>query len=118
MELQHDGIWKFKCGICEELFESKNKVTSHRMSVHHAPKVVPEKAPKKDPTPKICDICGKTVQSLTYHKKSYHVNDKIPCPHCGKTFKSQQSVYHHIGKRFRLLTLGILGQLRLGLLTF
>ena len=26
----HENIWKLKCGLCEELFESKQKVQSHR----------------------------------------------------------------------------------------
>ena len=32
----HMGNWKFKCGICEDVFDTKDEIRSHRMKKHLA----------------------------------------------------------------------------------
>ena len=32
----NDGNWKYKCGICEDVFDTKDEIRSHRMKKHLA----------------------------------------------------------------------------------
>ena len=75
IENSHFGKWKYKCGLCELIFDQKDEIKSHRAKVHtvkREPNSIKkdgagssagenqdgEKSPKKKIAPKICDICG------------------------------------------------------------
>ena len=34
----HMGNWKYKCGICEDIFDTKDEIRSHRMKKHGSSK--------------------------------------------------------------------------------
>ena len=100
MDSVHFGKWKHKCGLCEELFDQKDEIKSHRAKVHTTKTIKKEatfedttdsgaKGSKKKIAPKICDICGKTVYGLTTHRKNHHesINENIACPECGNTYR-------------------------------
>ena len=111
----HANIWKLKCGQCEEMFDTKQKVQSHKQKVHYK---LPEHFPvnkgtgiPKDQKQKFCELCGKIVQSLTYHIKNYHMDQNLTCQHCGKTYKSQLSLSHHIGNVHEKVACSICGEM-------
>ena len=77
VENTHFGKWKYKCGLCELIFDQKDEIKSHRAKVHTVKREPNnakkdggtgngsagenqdgEKSPKKKIAPKICDICG------------------------------------------------------------
>ena len=97
MDSVHFGKWKHKCGLCEELFDQKDEIKSHRAKVHTTKTIKKEatfednsdssaKGSKKKIAPKICDICGKTVYGLTTHRKNHHesINENIATSSSGK----------------------------------
>ncbi len=105
VEKEHLGVWKFKCGLCEKLFDAKEEIKSHRMRVHNAKNGRArggggDNRKKDDAGPKVCDVCGKEVINLTLHRRSHHesanVNASVACPECGKMYKSNVSLSHHI----------------------
>lgn len=51
-----------------------------------------------------CDICFKwfsTVKSLWYHKKFFHIDEKLECEECHKVFASKPSLTEHINRKHR-----------------
>ena len=74
VETVHFGKWKYKCGLCENLFDQKDEIKSHRAKIHTVKPLKKEEGDtsitqaKKKIAPKICDICGKTVYGLTTHR--------------------------------------------------
>ena len=50
----HQNIWKFKCGICNNLFDTKKDRLAHKVKIH---KVENKKK-------MFCDICGGLYANL------------------------------------------------------
>ncbi|XP_066252871.1 zinc finger protein 675-like [Euwallacea similis] len=72
----------YKCGECEQLFNSKLKLYNHRRSEHVSPGV--------------CNVCGVVVRAdnLSKHIK-LHSETPIKCKECGKVFKNSESLRSH-----------------------
>lgn len=71
-----------KCRFCVRIFYSNDDVASHEEVIH-----------KNE-----CHLCGKVfsgINKLRGHFRSVHVNKTFQCIHCGKKFKSEQSLAYH-----------------------
>ena len=76
------------CEDCGKICKSQSALISHRKNVHGPPiKKVP-----KVPVP--CEICGKMVTALRYHKKVTHEDFPIPCEVCGEMMKKSKMRRH------------------------
>jgi uncharacterized C2H2 Zn-finger protein len=100
IEAAHAGKWLFKCGVCAKLFDVKEDITKHRSKDHrvHVDRIraITRKVPKAT---KVCDICGKAIKyGLDRHMWMKHdnINENVPCPECGKTFRKQELLSAHI----------------------
>ena len=75
------GNEKHTCHHCQLVFKTKARLDKHIKWVH-------EKTP--------CDQCGELVGNLSRHIISVHEDQKHPCVHCGRIFKSKDQLQKHI----------------------
>ena len=91
-----------QCGQCEKMLENRMKLTQH-MKVEHGKQV--KKAVAKT---SFCDLCGKTVGSLSLKKHLAICNGTgkrrsrgrmvVTCEVCGKVFKKSYNLKVHMTK--------------------
>ena len=95
----HLGVWKYKCGFCQTLFDEAKLLKSH-VSYTHLGKVrkvrTSTKKPKTEPLDKVCEECGKHVRDLNGHILQVHRDLKLPCPHCPILSKNPAKLKRHI----------------------
>ena len=96
---KHEG---FRCGFCQEVFETMADKNDHRKQIHLSkPKSdenpIPEK--KVDNTDHLCVECGKVFAhkaGLWMHKKTVHdPAEEWPCEYCGKVFPTRDDFSLH-----------------------
>ena len=98
----HYGIWKYKCGFCEFIFDKEKECLKHTRAIHRIkqiknPKLEKEKKPKK--ISGICYECGSTANNISNHMNYYHGSkDPIPCQQCEQLFYSNSRLNKHIKK--------------------
>ena len=83
---KHNGIYKYVCGFCDEIFDTVELRQHHRGTCSNR-------------TESVCDICGKSVNK-PYMKKHYETNhaenQQVECDKCpGKLFRSLTALKHH-----------------------
>ena len=96
----HYGIWKYKCGFCEFIFDKEQECLKHTRATHRQrrkeiqnPKLDKEK-PKK--TSGICEECGSTTNNISYHMNYFHVSkDPITCTQCEQVFYGKSKLNKH-----------------------
>ena len=95
----HLGVWKYKCGFCQTLFDESRLLKSH-ISYTHLGKVrkirTSTKKIKTESLDKVCEECGKNVRDLTGHIMQVHQDLKLPCPHCPILSKNPAKLKRHI----------------------
>jgi len=95
----HLGVWKYKCGFCQTLFDETRLLKSH-ISYTHLGKVrkirTSTKKIKTESFDKVCEECGKNVRDLTGHIMQVHQDLKLPCPHCPILSKNPAKLKRHI----------------------
>ena len=70
---QHYGIWSYKCGFCEESFQTQLACKKHAKKAHRTRKKYtgrPKKVVVKNPERCICDECGNSYRDK-YALKSH-----------------------------------------------
>ena len=78
-EVQH------KCTYCEEVFENKNDLGKHNLSVHNAGFT--------------CEYCGNTYHNATIlavHTQIHTLPSKFSCTFCPKTFQRRSQLNEHL----------------------
>lgn len=83
----HEGVRKYKCPICSNVFGSNSELKSHQ-DTH------------TDPRPFQCDQCGRTFISqkhLYHHRKYHHTANGLRqlCKLCNKYFSSPSVLKRH-----------------------
>lgn len=94
VKIEHAGIFKFKCGFCEKLFDNESALECHLRIAHNS----------KTNFGNICHKCGKSFsnkESLYGHIKYVHtppeeMESECVCDICGKTFATEQSLKRHV----------------------
>lgn len=85
----HTKECPFKCQSCDQVFENKSKLNSHRKLDHEV------KRPRKSWW--TCSICHKPVRHMTNHKRIHHLNQKaFSCAKCGRSFKLRHGLVTHM----------------------
>ena len=86
---QHGDVWKYVCGICPELFDTKGMAASHKGKSHEFDVTVNGKE---------CDICLRIVSNLPKHKQNRHNNNQRDyiCDKCPKSYKDSKGLYRHL----------------------
>ena len=124
VKIKHSGIWKYRCGHCEDLFDENEELLKHSESFHpkktqKTRKIVTEEERKiKEKEGKIydskrgqwikpwvpkgmkkypgfCDLCAKMSQDIEYHMYYQHHTDPVQCNECKKTFKNRETLWGH-----------------------
>ncbi|KAG5669521.1 hypothetical protein PVAND_017408 [Polypedilum vanderplanki] len=73
---------KFECNFDGKTFYTKNKLYIHMTKCHQ--------------TIEECKICGKKVKILYQHVKQIHLNKKVQCHLCIKTFNNKNYLNQHL----------------------
>lgn len=82
---QHGNRWKFLCGKCNSVFDSKEEVRPHRREAHET----------ADPR-RFCELCGKTYKLLKAHVEDVHGTGTFPCTLCNRVLKHENSLKRHM----------------------
>ena len=93
-----DVVREYKCTICDNTFDTKKRLKSHKDSKHRKSlNIKRERA--------MCNICSKTFSSKYYldsHIKTIHElkteSDVINCEVCSKTFSNKYLAKYHMRK--------------------
>ena len=119
IRLYHAKHDQCKCEICGQQFETQTNLNTHRKSVHsehqecelfglkfadvkehkqriHSENYTPPSA--KQVKKSKCDICKKSFNKLTDHKRAVHNKEQVECKDCSRTF-AIGSIFRH-RKRF------------------
>lgn len=89
VRLKHNGVWKFRCGLCSEVFGHLKHLRAHKQHSH----------PEADNNPgKMCEWCGKSFKDLKGHMQDVHGNNPVKCKECGKEFRHPHSLERHMRK--------------------
>ena len=93
---KHDGKLQFKCGVCPEYFDTKEKMKIHKL---HKCQVKKEKYEKTVASSQvICNFCGKLLKNTTllrYHEQEYHGEFDLPCDVCDRVLKHPLALERH-----------------------
>merc|ERR1711860_214972 len=98
VKMEHNGVWRYRCGKCGEVFENMTLVRSHERTVHRDNGKVIKSEGMTQINKFICADCGiekGSEQAMTRHRKYYHDGDPVPCKECNKTFPSQLAYSNH-----------------------
>ena len=96
VQYHHNGIWKFKCGHCQDVFDAESDIKIHVKNVHRKRPVKPRKKIAKPWAKKICPECGMSVACLYTHTKRVHTSSKIQCEECHKFFENKILLWEHM----------------------
>ena len=79
----HGGAWKFICGICDDVFESKELALAHRNQLHFSTFFHSQ----------WCHVCKKDIKKTCFqeHMKLFH-SDCLICVKCDKVTQSKATV--------------------------
>ena len=111
----HYGLWKYKCGWCLKLFDSKIECLKHN-KVHRPRKKHEFKNPrpkaKETSEPLICADCGKIYQnkqSLRVHVDHFHNQQDLTfrCNQCENVYNSQAKLKEHIRYKHVLMNISM-----------
>ena len=115
----HYGLWKYKCGWCLKLFDSKIECLKHN-KVHRPRKKHEFKNPrpkvKETSEPLICADCGKIYQnkqSLRVHVDHFHNQQDLTfrCNQCENVYNSQAKLKEHIRYKHVLIPCSVCGDM-------
>jgi len=83
----HGDIENVPCPHCDQVIETKYKLSQHIAQAHKA-------------EPSVCDVCSavfKNRHSLMGHKRKVHGTiENLPCPHCDKIIETKYKLSQHI----------------------
>ena len=86
----HDKLLAYNCEMCGKLFKNRKAILSHINKSHR-------KMPDFS-----CDLCGSQIKNkstLRHHMDSIHLKQQCLCPHCARTFKSNDTLNMHLIQR-------------------
>lgn len=84
---------EFICELCKRSFTSLARIRQHINANHVTDK---KKQSKRQPTPVVCELCGKNIRDLKTHLKFYHSNERpYKCTYCVASFKQKVHLDTH-----------------------
>ncbi|XP_061478466.1 GDNF-inducible zinc finger protein 1-like [Rhineura floridana] len=91
MEQEHDmdGIIKYSCNMCDQLFSSCQNLRQHRLTVHNT---------EQHFSCLLCDKKFKCQKDINHHIRRVHEKKRNPqrCPYCDKVISSKCGLTIHI----------------------
>ena len=101
IEKCHDGHRKFKCRLCNEVFDTRKDLKSHHFHKHtektRLKKSIQKSKKKILPSEKnVCEECGKYVGNLRSHMIAVHSTSKSKCPECPKVYRNETLLKAHM----------------------
>ena len=93
---EHGGVWKFKCGLCSTLFDSRKLERNHRKFCIYSKTQVPLQV-SEDTTKSTCTFCGVLVdaQQVRHHMSECHADKGMKCKHCPLIFFDNRALRSH-----------------------
>ena len=108
METIHSGLWKYRCGLCQEILNSRKETNKHINDVHR----------NKRPKNIICELCGKAFTKENHLKthlgsKKCKESDRpiLHCNLCNFQTKFQPYLNKHIRTVHEKLSCTMCGKL-------
>ena len=91
VQTAHMNLWKFRCGLCGDVFDKARDVRTHKANDHSA-----------EVKRSVCPECGKSVlgppANMQLHIEMCHRPEKLDfkCEHCPKMFPRETMLKYHV----------------------